>query len=271
MGKFDGCLLYSDIDGTFLDDDGNTIDKNMSAIKYFMSEGGKFGLATGRANHSCDNYALLAGINAPGICYNGAMVYDFKREQHIYLEMPTEKSKDYIDDIIKQYPNIGVEFVYKDKILCCNENEAILRHFKYEEFKCEMTTFDKVVDGWIKVLLVDDKDIITEVDNMVREKRFNEANFMRSSPYFLEMIPKNASKGNALLWVANHLGIDENKTFAVGDYYNDVSMIKSASIGAFVENAPDDLKRQVGLVLCKNTDGAIAEFISKIEEYISSK
>ena len=47
MGLFDGCLLACDIDGTLLINDFMP-QQNIEKIKYFVSEGGKFSLATGR-------------------------------------------------------------------------------------------------------------------------------------------------------------------------------------------------------------------------------
>lgn len=269
MGKFDGCLLYSDIDGTFINDKENIPEQNISAVKYFMNEGGKFGLATGRANHSSRRYVEGAGINVPGIFYNGAMVYDFDMGKTLNLEMPSDESKKYIDFVFDIYPDIGIEFVYDNMILACNINDEIRYHFTLEDFIFKETTLDKVRPDWIKILFVDTSDVIADLNDIMSSKNFSDAGFVRSCPYFLEMLPKNASKGNALKWTANYLGIGMDKTFAIGDFYNDLSMVKNAALGGFVKNAPEDLHSEGDVVLCSNNDGAVAEFIGEIEKYIA--
>lgn len=46
--KYDGIVIYSDLDGTLLDSERNLSKENMDAINSFISQGGRFGVATGR-------------------------------------------------------------------------------------------------------------------------------------------------------------------------------------------------------------------------------
>ena len=48
MGKFDGIILLSDMDGTLLDDQKQISEENQRAIDRFEREGGCFCIATGR-------------------------------------------------------------------------------------------------------------------------------------------------------------------------------------------------------------------------------
>ena len=48
MGKFDGVLLVSDFDDTFLGSDRTVPARNYRALEYFLSEGGYFTFASGR-------------------------------------------------------------------------------------------------------------------------------------------------------------------------------------------------------------------------------
>ena len=49
MGKFDGVLLVSDYDDTLYDHNLTVNDRNHRAIEYFLEQGGRFTIATGRA------------------------------------------------------------------------------------------------------------------------------------------------------------------------------------------------------------------------------
>ncbi|MBQ1272136.1 MAG: HAD hydrolase family protein, partial [Clostridia bacterium] len=64
MGRFDGILICSDVDGT-LAEGKNIPEKNLEALRYFQSEGGLFTLATGRPA----GYESVLGVplNAPVI------------------------------------------------------------------------------------------------------------------------------------------------------------------------------------------------------------
>ena len=51
MGKFDGILLVSDLDGTLLTNDKRLSEENREAIDRFVEEGGIFTFATGRTTY----------------------------------------------------------------------------------------------------------------------------------------------------------------------------------------------------------------------------
>ena len=50
MGKFNGVLLASDFDDTFITGDLVVPPENLRALNYFTGEGGTFTIATGRAH-----------------------------------------------------------------------------------------------------------------------------------------------------------------------------------------------------------------------------
>ena len=78
--KFDGMLLLTDIDGTFIRDDGSAVEANLEAVRYFQENGGRFGISSGRAfwtvEHAIPGWHEL--VNAPCILCNGACVFDAK-------------------------------------------------------------------------------------------------------------------------------------------------------------------------------------------------
>ena len=55
MGKFDGILLCTDLDGTLFSSDGSLSAENKEAIEYFKREGGYFTFITGRLPHYSNN------------------------------------------------------------------------------------------------------------------------------------------------------------------------------------------------------------------------
>ena len=48
MGKFDGILICTDLDGTILKNDKTISNRNIEAMEYFKKEGGYFTFVTGR-------------------------------------------------------------------------------------------------------------------------------------------------------------------------------------------------------------------------------
>ncbi len=77
----------------------------------------------------------------------------------------------------------------------------------------------------------------------------------------------NVSKGRALKFVAERLGIDVKDFVAIGDSENDVDMIEIAGFGVAVANADLKLKETADLVTSKpNGDGVVEalEFLGLI-------
>jgi hydroxymethylpyrimidine pyrophosphatase-like HAD family hydrolase len=59
----------------------------------------------------------------------------------------------------------------------------------------------------------------------------------------LDILPAGCSKGAALLSLAASRGIEASEILAIGDNWNDVSMLEVAGSALLMDNAPDDLKQ----------------------------
>ena len=81
---------------------------------------------------------------------------------------------------------------------------------------------------------------------------------------YLEIIPRGLSKGNALVQLAQRLGIPIENTVAAGDAANDLSMLRAAGAGVAMCNGTDEAKAAADAVTCRdNNHDGIAEIIEK--------
>src|SRR5207253_1712140 len=78
-----------------------------------------------------------------------------------------------------------------------------------------------------------------------------------------KLVPQGSSKGAALEFVAQHLGIPLTEIIAVGDNLNDLEMIRTAGLGVAMGNAPPELRAQAGYVTSTNDEGGLAEVIER--------
>ena len=83
---------------------------------------------------------------------------------------------------------------------------------------------------------------------------------------FLELLPKGINKGYALKKIKEMKEFDDYVFYAVGDYFNDFDLLKSADISNCPRNAPVEIQEICSNVLCENNNGAIADLINKIFE-----
>ena len=99
------------------------------------------------------------------------------------------------------------------------------------------------------------------------EENKNTCNAFRSSLLTVEIVAKEVDKGKATHRLAEILNIDQENIGAIGDYYNDVEMLREVDIPAVTAGAPDDLKQMAKYITCPCRDGAVADFI----DYLISK
>jgi hydroxymethylpyrimidine pyrophosphatase-like HAD family hydrolase len=84
-----------------------------------------------------------------------------------------------------------------------------------------------------------------------------------SQPYFLEFVNSNATKAIAMEKLGQHYGISRSEMIAVGDGFNDLSMIEYAGLGVAMGNACDAIKSRANYVTLTNDDNGLAFVIDK--------
>ena len=107
--KFKNVLLASDFDGTLKDDNGVITEDVINAIKYFISEGGYFTVCTGRIHQGFHLYNPEY-INAPVLLGNGAMAYDYEKNEIVFNDAIADEGIAAINAVLKEFPMLSIEF-----------------------------------------------------------------------------------------------------------------------------------------------------------------
>ncbi len=85
-----------------------------------------------------------------------------------------------------------------------------------------------------------------------------------SIPNNLEINALGATKGDALLRLASHLGISGKQTMAIGDGENDFSMIQKAGTGVAMKNGSKELRGAADYITDTNDENGVASAISRL-------
>ena len=88
---------------------------------------------------------------------------------------------------------------------------------------------------------------------------------VRSERALFEIVPRGISKATSLLRLSEMYGIDPRRTIAVGDYDNDVEMLREAALGIAVANASPAAKAAADTVTVHHTEHAIARIIEALD------
>lgn len=268
MGKFDGVLLCTDMDGTLLNSNSAVSAENKKAIEYFMNEGGFFTFITGRAGSAVTDFYNELKPNLPAGILNGAAVMDLKEQKELW-GMTLESDADKIIELVAS--NIS-EFNYAvytlEQTSFGYENDWYKLYFDLtNNEKISVMPYGEVKGSWKKIIFVCSESDILKIRDLLTKSEFADRyDFIQSGSNFYEAVPKGASKGSSMRKIIEISGHKFTKTIAVGDHKNDISSITAADIGIAVANADEEVKRAADYVTVSNNEHAIREIINCLEK-----
>lgn len=280
-------LIASDLDGTLLNEIGQVSENNAAAIKKAVDQGIHFVVATGRSWDSASKPLQAAGITSPVISLNGATIYDEDGELLHEVKMNRDVAKEVLsvcreaEMYLEFFTNKGIysasrEYfveVLVDIMKSANPNltEEEIRANAHLRFQNEPVEF------------IDDYDLIFEMDDVVIYKilgfslkpeklagvraslgKEKELVITSSGDINLEFNHPQAQKGVALKNLADRLNIPMEDIVAVGDNWNDVSMLQAAGKGIAMGNASDEIKQLADGVTKSNIEDGVAALIESI-------
>ncbi len=265
--KFEGMLFCTDLDGTFFASGGKVLQQNLDAVEYFKSQGGLFTFITGRVPRTSESICRIIKPNAPYGCINGGGIYDHREGRYLWrLHLPAE-ALELVRAVDEQLPEIGIQ-LNTEKAIYFNKDNLALERFRLAtgvpNIACH---YDEVEEPVLKVVFGhhENERIMALKDLLHRHPKAHLFDFIRSEHNYYEILPKGVGKGTALRKMAELLGIDANKTIAVGDYNNDISMLREAKLGFAVANAVDEAKAAADHITVSNDEGAIAAIIDQLD------
>lgn len=245
MGKYSGYLICTDLDGTFIDDKGELIERNLKAVEEYMKEGGLFTVATGRTGwYLKERYGEAIKINTYLVCLNGTMIYDTEQQKIVYSNV---MKKDKMDGVKKYVDGCECAYIYT-------------AHNLYH--KIEDVPQDEDIYKIVYVYKTEEECL--RMFREMEERYGEDFDFNRSYKEFLEMENKGSGKGDAVRKMRSLLGEKVKTVICFGDFENDLTMIEEADIGVAVGNALPSLKEIADKVTVSNDEGAIAEIINEI-------
>ncbi len=264
MDKFKGILFCTDLDGTLYKTDKTISRENLQAIEYFKSEGGLFTFITGRMPVISTEVYETIRPNAPFGCVNGAGIFDGEKNKFLWAQFLDDDFIEIIRQVDKSLPDMGMQYNTEDKIYFVKDN-LIMQKFRSLTGVENLTAgIEDINEPIMKVVFGHHElDKMESLKNILHNHE-NKFDFIRSEKYLYEILPKGVSKGKVLLKMAELLNIE--KTVAVGDYNNDVSMLEAATCGIAVENAVPEAKQAADRITVSNDHHAIKAIVDMLDK-----
>jgi Cof subfamily protein (haloacid dehalogenase superfamily) len=257
-------LMAVDIDGTLLNDKGEITTATIDAIKKGVEEGLVFTIASGRPIQGIEYLNNLLNLDVPLITYNGAKIIMSKSKEVIFEQ---KLGYEYAIKILELGEKNNVTMmVWKDDKLYVNKlNERVEKYTKITAVQPILMedSNETIKTGVTKILWYDDVEKIGKYIEQIKDLLGDKINYHTSQPYFLEFNDKNASKALAMEKMGEHYGIKQSEMIAIGDGFNDLSMIEYAGLGVAMENAPEAIKSKADYITLSNNEDGIANVINE--------
>ena len=222
-------------------------------------------VATGRMFASARPYALQLGVTAPVICYQGALVADPRTGEWL-LHRPMGVALAH--EVIEAVDAAGFHMnVYVDDELYVEElNEEAITYATHARLEAHavgdlLAWLDKPTT---KIVVVGDPQGLDRLQDDLRARFDGRAFIAKSLPIFLELALPGVSKGSALEFVCDRLGIDPRTVVAFGDGANDVELLETAGLGVAVADADAALRPIAGWTVPSVDDDGVAGFLDAL-------
>ena len=281
--------IATDMDGTLLTATQEITLENREAILKAKGQGVEVVVATGRSFQEARFVLEESGLKLPIICVNGAEVRseigeivsssplnkaDARQaalrlvESGVYFEVYTNKGtftedEDMAISIIVDIfstanPEVPIEIIakaaeermHKGLITKIEHYDRLFEDDQYEIYKLLAFSLD---DDKLESA----KDGLKEIGGLAVSSSGHEN---------IEITSLDAQKGIALEQFATSRGISLKETMALGDNFNDVSMLKKVGKPVAMGNAAEEIKELCGEVTLTNEESGVGKAIMKVLE-----
>ncbi|MDN3608772.1 Cof-type HAD-IIB family hydrolase [Vibrio ostreicida] len=259
-------LVASDLDGTLLTPYHQLSELSKKTLLELHKKGYTFIFATGRHHIDVAEIRRLVDIPAYMITSNGARVHDHNDNLMYSHNLPQTIVQPVID-LIRQDPDIYIHIYQNDSWLLDRDDEKLATFhtesgFTYQRFESEAAP----TDGIAKIFFThpsEDHDHLVTFERKLKQTFGDQVNVAFSTPWCLEVMAANVSKGEALKVVAESLNLTLFQCIAFGDGMNDVEMLSMAGKGLIMKTSHEKVKHALphNEVIGSNADDAVAHYL----------
>ncbi len=266
MGKFDGVLLVSDFDDTLYSGKNQVSPRNLEALDYFISRGGRFTVATGRAHRTFAPYAHLVPLNAPAVLSNGSALYDFQKGEMV---VQTFLSSSVIPDfqaVCGEFSHLALEAYNGEDIYAYRPNHVTDAHMV--KVGTDYTQVDNIADiplPWTKAILQQDWDKLSPVQPWFLERYGEKYEAIFSNQVYLEITEKGSNKGGMVTRLAQLLNIAPEHIYCVGDNQNDIPMLEVSAIPFAPSNCSEQVRNFGARILSSCEEGVMGDVVDILD------
>ena len=258
-------LIFSDMDGTLLDGEGNLPAEFGAMYERLRARGIRFAPASGR------QYASLVQTFAPWrdelifVAENGTLVMEHGAE---LCATPVERA------IALEVMRAGEELAGVHALLC-GKRQAYLRATdeapdfraeleKYVSVSAVVEDFAAVDDVPIKMAFCDLSGHAAQTILPVMQRYADRLQVTLSSSEWVDVYSQGVNKGIAAKRIQERLGVTPDECAAFGDYGNDLELMDAVTYSFAMENAISAVKAHARYRAPSNRESGVMQVCARI-------
>lgn len=264
-------LYITDLDGTLLRSDTSISEYSVNTLNSLIERGVMFTYATARSFASASPLVSGLRLSCPAIIFNGVFIVDPRTGKHLAENTYSAECRrmarelfitENIAPLVYSYINGEEKVSYLENRL--DEVKSYVNSRRGDKRLRPVSDYKALFEGDIFYFTVIDPRDISPLDKVFTADNGFSRNVQKDTyddMIWYEIYDKSASKANAVRQLAQMVKADELVCF--GDNNNDISMIRSADVGAAVANAVDALKSAADIIIESNDKDGVARYIEK--------
>lgn len=263
-------MVALDIDGTLVDDDKRLLPSTISSIIAIQQMGIKVVVASGRPTFGCQKIAKELRLDEFGgyiLSYNGGKITSCSDGKILGRRAVPRNILSWLYDAVKNEPELSAFSYTRQEIITeTPDNPFVLIERRVNDgmsIRKVKHLLDDLPHDPLKVAIVGENYLLRTFKKRLEEQYGDELNFFITHDNFLDVVPCGVDKGSTLHFLLQELGIKRSEVIAVGDSYNDLSMIQMAGMGVAMANATEALKRSADYVTTSNNEDGICHLLNK--------
>ncbi len=260
------------MDDTLLTGDLRISDRAVSAIQKLAARKIFIVICTGRVHKGIEPFVRRLCLpqndfSKYAILSNGSLIFDLQAKREIFSQ-----NLDY--EILlrakEEAARLGLPCqVYdSENIFASVENDFSRRDVAFTKMELKIPDdFDSFLkQGFSKMLILGDEQIVKKLFGILKNALGERAVIVISKPYFLEVLPPDSGKGEALEILSERLGIKMRDVMAFGDSMNDETMILKSGLSVAMRNGLQAIQDEAKFVTrFSNDEDGVADFL---EEFV---
>jgi Cof subfamily protein (haloacid dehalogenase superfamily) len=258
-------LIALDLDGTLLNSQHQITDRARKAINAAQALGIRVLLATGKTFYSARQLVSELKLTTPSVFVQGTLIYNPDGTIRHQVTLPPDVMRRIIPFAESRGACVSA---YSGETILLRQPDPRADLTRYHE--PAPTIVGSLINAMNRYPI--NKIIISTDEPRQTKAMLWQAQQMLGTSVALtmsavqnqfEILPRDVSKGRAVVSVARELGIDLNHVMAIGDAENDRDMLELVGLGIAMGNAPDSLKAVARHVTTTNDEDGVAEALEK--------